>query len=294
MRILAILCCVLWGSAFAAAKIGFDYMPPILLSGIRFIIAGTILFIPLLFQRINLKEAISKNWKFMLTFGIVQTFLQYGIFFLGLDRVPPDISSIIIGAGPLFIAVMAHYTMKDDKINPKKTLSIVLGISGVVLISATGGENIVESSSFYIGVGCLIFSNLMGSYANIMVAKYKKSKLNPVLLTSFANISGGILLLGVGGVMEDLPSTPPDMRFIGALLWLSVISATTFSIWYSLLQRPGVKVSELNMWKFLVPVSGSILSWLLIPDLGPTYSTVGGIVIISISLILYQRNAKSK
>ncbi len=292
MRALAVLCCILWGSAFAAAKIGFDYMPPILLSAIRFIIAGTILFIPLVIRRIDILKEISRNWRFMLLFGIVQTFMQYGIFFLGLDRVPPDIASIIIGAGPLFVAVMAHFTLEDDGLNGRKLISIVLGISGVVMISAVSGQYIFDSVSFYIGVGCLVFSNLMGSYANIMVAKYKKNKLNPVLLTSFANISGGILLLGVGSAVETYPTTPPDMTFIGALLWLSIISAATFSIWYSLLQRPGVKVSELNMWKFLVPVSGSILSWIFIADSMPTYSTVGGIVVISIALILFQRTTK--
>ncbi len=288
MRLLAILCCVLWGSAFAAATIGFEYMPPILLSGIRFIIAGSLLIVPLLVQRVRIIESTLKHWRFMLLFAFVQTFMQYGIFFLGLDRVPPDVASIIIGAGPLFIAVMAHYTMSGDRLTSRKVLSISLGMAGVILISVTGGSDVVQSPSFYFGVGCLVVSNVMGSYANIMVAKYTK-ELSPVLLTSFANISGGVMLLGVGFATEELPTTPPTMEFLGALLWLSTISALTFSVWYSLLKRPGVKVSELNMWKFLVPVSGSVLSWWLIPETEPTIMTITGIVIISLSLIIFQR-----
>jgi drug/metabolite transporter (DMT)-like permease len=76
------------------------------------------------------------------------------------------------------------------------------------------------------------------------------------------------------------------------LLWLSFMAASAFSIWYKLLQRPGVKVSELNLWKFINPVAGAALSWLFIPGENPELLTIMGIVIITISLIIYYRSTK--
>jgi drug/metabolite transporter (DMT)-like permease len=70
------------------------------------------------------------------------------------------------------------------------------------------------------------------------------------------------------------------------------MAASAFSIWYKLLQRPGVKVSELNLWKFITPVAGAILSWLLIPDEHPEWITISGMIVITISLIFYYRNTK--
>jgi drug/metabolite transporter (DMT)-like permease len=68
------------------------------------------------------------------------------------------------------------------------------------------------------------------------------------------------------------------------------MASTAFSIWYVLLQRPGVKVSELNLWKFLNPVAGALLSWWLIKDENPEWLTIAGMIIITVSLILYYKN----
>jgi drug/metabolite transporter (DMT)-like permease len=70
------------------------------------------------------------------------------------------------------------------------------------------------------------------------------------------------------------------------------MAATAFSIWYKLLQRSGVKVSELNLWKFITPVTGAVLSWLLVPNEHPEWLTISGMVIITVSLIVYYWNTK--
>jgi drug/metabolite transporter (DMT)-like permease len=77
-----------------------------------------------------------------------------------------------------------------------------------------------------------------------------------------------------------------------ALLWLSFVSAFAFSLWYRLLQRPHVKVSELNMWKFIIPVVGAILSWMLAPGEKPELPTIAGMIIITVSLLLFYKNGE--
>jgi drug/metabolite transporter (DMT)-like permease len=52
------------------------------------------------------------------------------------------------------------------------------------------------------------------------------------------------------------------------------------------LKRPGIVVSELNFWKFLIPLFGAVLSWILLPGEKPQVLTILGMVIIAGSLIL--------
>ena len=61
--------------------------------------------------------------------------------------------------------------------------------------------------------------------------------------------------------------------------------------WFKLLQRPGVKVSELNLWKFINPVVGAVLSWLLIPNENPEWLTISGMIIITGSLIVFYKSS---
>ena len=65
------------------------------------------------------------------------------------------------------------------------------------------------------------------------------------------------------------------------------MSAFTFSRWYVLLKRPEVKVSDLNLWKFIIPVFGAVLSWLLVHGENPERLTIIGKIIITGSLILF-------
>ncbi|MDL2297353.1 DMT family transporter [Bacteroidales bacterium OttesenSCG-928-B11] len=279
----AIIACILWGSAFAGAKIGFEYAPPIYLSGLRFTLAGLLLLPVIIIKKEDWRNAL-KYWKFMLLFGFVQTFLQYGLFFMGLNRVPGAISSIIIGAGPLFVAIMAHLTLKDDKMTLRKMLAIALGMAGIIFISFTQGDITQTNPQFYLGVVLLVSSNIIGSYTNIMVVKKKEYSISPLVLTSFANFTGGLMLLLTAFIVEKPEIKFYPIEFYGALIWLALIPAVSFSLWYGLLQKPGVKVSELNMWKFIVPVTGCVLSWLLLPGEYPTISSVIGIVIITFAV----------
>ncbi|MGL4331536.1 MAG: DMT family transporter [Bacteroidales bacterium] len=279
----AIFACVLWGSAFVGAKIGFEFMPPVLLSGLRFTLAGLLLLPLLLHKKVPIVETIKTNWRFMTLFAFAQTFLQYGLFFMGLNKVSASTSAIIIGAGPLFVAVMAHLTMKNDRMTLRKIIAIALGISGVVFISLKKGSIASGNSQFYVGVALLLSSNLIGGYTNIMVAKYKR-KLSPILLTSFANFCGGVMLIVAGSLTEEYPKQMLPPEFFAALVWLAIIPAAGFSIWYTLLQKPGVKVSELNMWKFIIPVTGCVLSWILLPGETPDVASVTGILIITLAL----------
>lgn len=287
MKWRAIIACVLWGSAFAGAKIGFQYADPIYLSGMRFTLAGLLLVPVMIAKKVDFRGAF-RHWKFMLLFAFVQTFLQYGIFFMGLDKVPGAVSSVIIGAGPLFVAIMAHLTLKDDKITLRKGIAMALGLSGIVFISLAKGVASADNPKFYLGVGLLVLSNIIGSYTNIMVVKKKEYNISPYLLTAFANFTGGIMLLIAAFIFEkpEIKVYPPE--FYGALLWLAIIPAAAFSLWYGLLQRPGVKVSELNMWKFIVPVTGCVLSWLIVPGESPDVPTVVGIIVIITALQLQQ------
>ena len=292
VKVPTILACILWGSAFAAAKIGFEYMEPMRLSGVRFTLAGLMLFPILFFKKISLKETFI-HWKFILFFAFLQSFLQYGLFFMGLNKVPAATSAVIVGAGPLFIAIMAHLFMKNDQITPRKILSILLGLSGVIFISVTKGDFNGSGKEFYIGIALLIVSNIIGGSTNIFVAKYK-GNINPIALTAFANLFGGLLLFVCSLFAEENKNMGYPTNFWLALIWLAFIPAAGFSIWYTQLQKPSVKVSELNMWKFIIPITGAILSWILLPEETPNIYSVSGIIIITAALLLFQIPTRKK
>jgi drug/metabolite transporter (DMT)-like permease len=281
----AIFACLLWSTAFAGVKIGLSYTTPFFLAGIRFVISGLIL-IP--FSSSGKKYFIKlwENKKLIFSVSALQTIIMYGLYFTGINIIPGSIAALIIGASPLITALVSHFSLRDDKFSKDKFFAIILGMAGIVFIVL--GRQAFEpvDSTNVIGIFLLLASMVVSAFANIMVSKHK-GQINPVLLNSYQLTFGGLILILISLSVEGIPIIVLSFEFILALGWLSFISAAAFSIWFSLLKKPDVKVSELNMWKFLIPVFGASISWILLPDESPTVIGIVGMVIITMSIILY-------
>jgi drug/metabolite transporter (DMT)-like permease len=218
--------------------------------------------------------------------SVLQTFLQYALFYQGIHLVPASVAAVIIGSQPLFIAFIAHFFMPGDKLSLKKLLAFFIGIGGIVLVSFGRNGNGAGSSINFTGVILLVCVNIIAGFSNVLVARDGK-KIPPLVLSSSSLMLGGIILLIVSIPLEGLTAMPHPLPYFASLAWLSILSAVAISIWFTLLKLPGAKVSELNFWKFLIPLAGALLAWLIIPGESPNASTIAGMIIIVGSLLIH-------
>lgn len=281
----AVFCCLLWSSAFAGIKIGLQYSSPMRFAGIRFIIAG-LLTVPFCSQKKHYFKFVRQSWKFLLFLALLQTTFHYSFFYMGLQRVEGALAAIVIGSIPLFVAIITHFTMYNDKMSWPKAITIFVGISGVIFV-ALGRTLGQDNSNFQLlGVLMLLMTNVSGALNNILIVK-EKNNIPPLIISSFSMFVGGVGIFLISIPMEgliDFNIRPTD--YYVALAWLCFVSAAGVSIWTTLLKRPGIVVSELNFWKFLVPVSGAILAWIFLPNESPNLISIVGILIIGSTLVL--------
>ncbi len=280
---LAILACWLWSTAFTGVKIGLEYHTPLQFAGIRFFIAGLLIFM-IWGKPVRFVREIRSHYPFLLLISFVQVFLQYALFYSGLNLIPGSLGAMIIGSSPLFVAIVAHFAFHNDKMTPLKTLSIVIGVSGIAIITLGRTKVELKNELEYLGIALLLLNNLIAGYANVLVAKSSK-QISPFVLSSVSLIMGGLFLFILSVPVEGVHFGPFPAEYYLALAWLSFLSAAAISIWYTLLKRPGVKVSVLNVWKFLIPVSGAILSWIILENESPDLTSILGMVVIALSLL---------
>ncbi len=285
---LAIAACLIWSTAFVGVKIGLRFTTPLQFAGIRFLLSG-LFILPFCGNLWRSFALIGENWKQVVRLAFFQTFLLYTMFYLGISLVPAAITAIIIGASPLFSAILAHLLLDDDKLSMRKMVSISLGMTGVVIIAVSRGSfSWMEGKEFW-GILILIAANVAGSMGNVLVVKYRTG-LPPLLLNSAQLMTGGLGLIILSVPFEGLTFGFNEIPYYISLGWLSLLSATAFSIWFILLRRPGIKVSELNIWKFLIPVFGAALSWIILTDEKPEIIALIGMLLIGLSLIVLNVN----
>ncbi len=288
----AVVACLLWSTAYAGIKIGLQYDSPFHFAGLRFIISG-LLILPFTVRPSIYFRMIRDYWKVVLMVTVLQTLINYSLFYHGLNLVPGALGAVIVGSQPLVTAIVASLLQSDDKLTRKKILTVIAGLSGVILISAGRQAFHFGAASELIGVAMILGANASLSVSNVIVSLRSRG-LNPFVLSSSSLFAGGVILYLISFPVEGGgPKGALPLEYWLVLGWLSLIASVAFSIWFKLLQRPGVKVSELNLWKFVIPVVGAILSWLLVPDESPEWITVSGMFIIIVSLILFHTNSNS-
>uniref|UniRef100_UPI003216A5FD DMT family transporter n=1 Tax=uncultured Draconibacterium sp. TaxID=1573823 RepID=UPI003216A5FD len=280
---LAIVACWLWSTAFVGVKIGLEHHSPLQFAGIRFFISGVLIFLYFGKPKQYFAE-LKANIKFILLLSVVQIFAQYALFYSGINLLPSALAAMIIGSQPLFIAVVAHFSFHNDKMTPLKTGSILIGVVGIAIITLGRTKVEMKGELELLGIALLLINNLVSGYSNVIIAK-SSQKISPVVLSSTSLIIGGILLSVVSVPVEGIHLGPFPPKYWYALAWLSFLSAAAITIWYSLLKRPGVKVSILNVWKFLIPVSGAALSWIIMANEKPDLISILGMTIIAVSLL---------
>lgn len=290
--LIAIFACILWGTAFPAVKIGLqEANNRYFFAGTRFFTSGFIVmlfFTRFSFRRIKFYfSQIKENFLFVALIGLIQTFVMYLFYYTALDYIDASISSVIMGTAPLWAAFTAHFLTKDDKLNLHKMIAILLACAGIVVIGL--GQGMKGEFGMKQIAGAFLFILSMTSSALSNVLTKKKTDVDPFVLNSFQLMFGGGLLALLSFALENPMDATFTKEYWMVFAWLSMVSSIAFSVWFYLLQKPEIKVSELNFWKFIIPVVGPILSWILIEGDDYAHSTMIGMLIVALAIIYYYK-----
>jgi len=281
---LAVTACFLWATAFAGIKIGLQYTTPLQFAGMRFMISGLVI-LPFCKNIRKDLHLLKQNSGRVLQISLFQTVLLYIFFYEGVARTPAATSAIVVGAGPLFVALLAHFFTTSDRLTLRKIISLVFGFSGIILLAIAKDISADNRTMVLTGILMLVIGNICGSFGNILVSK-NKTGISPVFLNAIQIFTGGLVIFILSLFIEGFEFSVKPPAYYISLSWLSIMSATAFSFWFIVLNRPGVKVSEINVWKFIVPVFGAILSWMLIEGEKPQWHTITGMLLIAISILV--------
>lgn len=278
----AMLCCVLWGSAFPCIKIGYklfnisgsDTATQILFAGCRFTLAGilttiigSVLAKQFLYPR---KKALGK----ILNLSMLQTVIQYFFFYIGLANTS-GVKASIIEAVNVFLAILvASLIFKQEKLSGFKMLGCLVGFVGVVLINMNG----LDFHISLLGEGFIFISTIAYAFSSVLIKRYSEEE-NPVMLSGYQFTLGGIIMVLAGLVMGGR-ITEISLKSCMLLFYLALVSAVAYSVWGILLKYN--PVSKVTVFGFMNPVFGVILSALL---LGEKDKATGVISIVSLILV---------
>lgn len=286
---MAVLCTVLWGSAYPGVKIGYELFhmqdanvgSKLVFAGGRFILAGV--FVLAYSIILNKKLILPKRaeWKGIIILGIIQTFLQYVFYYIGLSNTSGSKGAILYASGTFISVILAHFFYENDKMNKQKVIGCVLGTMGIVLINFDG----IGSKDFSLtGEGFMLIGAAVFAVATI-ASKFVAAEQDPICLTGYQMTLGGIGLFIIGHLMNGRLKEPSSIGIV-LYTYLAILSAVAFTIWTQLLKYNSV--AKIAIYNSLMPIFGTILSGVFLGDTIFRWETVvatlcvaGGIYIVN-------------
>jgi len=264
--VLALVCTFLWGSASPCIKLGYalfkipssETWTQILFAGTRFILAGILTI--LIGSALNRKMLVptKSSVPSIAKLALFQTILQYIFFYIGLAHNSGVKASIINGSNTFFVILLAGLVFHQEKLDFKKLAGCIIGFAGVIIVSMNGKS--IDMNLSLMGDGSLFLCAISYAVSSCLMKNYSKND-NPVMLSGYQFIFGGIVMVIVGLIMGGRINHI-SLSAVLMLLYLACISAVAYSLWGILLKHN--PVSKVAIFGFTNPVFGVLLSawWL--------------------------------
>lgn len=281
---LALLCTALWGSASPAVKVSYqlfqidasDLFSKCLIAGVRFFIAGAIV---LLFEMACNKKIIVppvKEMPGLLGLGLVQTTLQYILFYTGLAYTTGARGALFSSLDGFFIVLITPFIIKGQKLTSGKVFGCVLGFLGLVLTSA--GTDLSQLAGFtLLGDGAVAMSSLCFALS-FFYAKKLMQRLSAQTVTGWQMMLGAAVLIVVGIVGGGKMYMGGGAKALLLLGYLCLLSSVAYTVWSVLMKyNPVHKVSIL---KLFTPIFGALISAMVLQEKPFTFINVVALILV--------------
>ena len=267
----AFVCCFLWGSAFPGIKIGYDLWDIqnsdtfgiIRFAGARFFLAGVLVVLFAWALRKKLPLPRRDEWGKIMLLSLFQTVGQYLFFYIGLAHTSGVNSAVVDSLTGFFAVITASVFMRMERLTARKLVGCLLGFMGVVVINLTSAG----FSFSPLGDGLVALSAMCYGVSSSLIKKYS-AKHDTVIFSGWQFILGGIVMTAFGQtgltVTGSVSIGRGTLPAVGMLAYLALVSSCAYTLWGILLRKSDV--SKLSVYGFMTPVTGVVLSALLLGE----------------------------
>ena len=265
---------VFWGMTYLAMRVAVEDIPPYLMAGTRFVLAGAMLYA--IARRRRDEAPTSLNWR--------AAFVVGGFLLLGGNasvawaeqRVSSGLAALLIGVMPIWM-VSLNWLRGGSRPRLNVIAGLLLGALGVgLLVLPQGGGDRVD----LLGAVVLIVAAASWAWGSV-ISKSAGLPKSPFMATSMEMIAGGTLCIVVAVLTGELEGFSPAQVSGQALLaWLFLVifgSLVAFTAFIWLLGV--VSIAKVGTYAYVNPIVAVLLGWAIL-DEPVTLTTVFAAILI--------------
>ncbi|WP_405341450.1 DMT family transporter [Ruminococcus sp.] len=285
----AVLCTVLWGSAYPVIKYGYGVLhitsiaDKLMFAGVRFVLAGLMVFVFTWCKNRRVPTVPGERVGGVLLYGFLQTGLMYILNYIGVANTTATKTSIITAASAFFAVLFAPLFFKGERLTVWKVVGVLIGMTGIFLVNNTA----LDGFSF-MGEGLVLISMLLNTAGSFVGKRVSKGIVYES--TAYQLSFGGLVILLIALFMGG--RFPLTWQSVGIVLFLAFVSAAAFTLWTALLVLH--EAGQILVFNMLIPVTGALWSFIILGEdqiLEPLY--IVSIILTAVGIVLVNRPTKT-
>ena len=281
---LLILLAAIWGSSFFNIKIATYSYEPITLALVRVIFASIPLLIICKLRKIKI-EAFEKNWNKYAIIGLCNISIPFVLIAIGTSKINSYLAAILMSTTPLSGSILAHIFTNNEKISFLKSIGILTGFSGIVLLFF---DKVIINSENYLYALITILGSTFYCIGGLLTLKLKDKKNENV--TTSTTLWSVIFLIPFSLVIETPWNSSPTLASTISLLYLGVV-ATGFAwlIRFRILTVNGLVFQ--TQVAYLIPIFGIFFGYFLMDEI-ITWRVILSLAIILTGIYIFKKYNK--
>jgi len=277
---------LVWGSTYLAIRVTDRTMPPLLMSSVRFLIAGTALYA---FASRGRARPTLREWRAAAIVGAALLTIGNGGVAWVETRLESGLAALIVAVIPLWFAIMDR-AFFGRRLSTPAIAGLVVGFGGVaLLVHPGGGAHVLPMLALLVTTAAWAGGSLYARGAALPESPLLSASMQMLAASAFLAVAG-VAKGETRAIHADTFSTKPVIAFVYLVL---VGSLLAFSAYAWLLKN--VRVSVVSTYAFVNPVIAVALGTVFLNEtIGWSTIGAGAAIVVAVVLIVTARVPKER
>ena len=275
---------VIWGSTYLAIRFALEGgFPPFLLGGIRFLIAGGLMYAFLRWR--GVPAPTRPQWRNAAVMGLLLMLFGNGMVNLAEQTVSSGMTAVAVASAPLWIGIFS--AMRGDKPGRMEWIGIAIGFLGVLWLNA---DSSLTASP--VGLVALLVASLSWSFGSVW--SRGRDLPSPFMSSAAQMLCGGVAMCIVGAAVGERFDGMPSAHGLAAFAYLIVFgSIIGFSSYIWLLHH--VRPALASSYAYINPaIAVALGAWLAHERFGTHELMAMGVILFGVVAITVAKASKAK
>ena len=275
--------CLIWGTTYLGIKVALETMPPFVMGGLRYVIAGFLLAIVLRARGHRLPGR--STWVALSVVGFFMLALGNGGVVWAEQTVPSGLTAVLIGTSPFWMVGVDALLRDRQRTHARQWIGLAVGFVGIVILVwpdiTAGGEGGRNFGWGVVSVQIACAGWAVGS------AYTKRHVLPSDILGSAAlqMIFGGAFMLLVGTVLGEWAHLSFTPRTAAAFVYLTIAGALVAFACFSYALKH-LDVAVVSLYTYVNPVIAVALGTLLLGEpFGMRMVVAAGVILVGMVVV---------